>query len=88
MSNTQTPSHYPEWCEKPFNLTLEEITDPYQVISDFCWEYSPAEARLRLKDWYAASLSDEVADSKSIFAIYENVEKLIEAVYLIHLQKS
>lgn len=81
MNNTT----YPDWYEKPFNLTPEEISDPSQVLSNFCWQYSPAEVRVKLKDWYAASLSDEAADNKSIFTIYESVEKLIEAVYLINV---
>jgi outer membrane biogenesis lipoprotein LolB len=82
MNNTIT---YPDWCEKPFNLTPEEISDPSQVLSNFCWQYSPAEVRLKLKDWYAASLADEAADNRAIFTIYESVEKLIEAVYLINV---
>jgi hypothetical protein len=79
--NTTPP--IPEWLEKPFHLTPEEIRNPIKVLEEFCWEYSPTEVRMKLKDWYAASLSDEVANTKSIFTIYENVEKLIEAVYLI-----
>lgn len=79
--NTTPP--VPEWLEKPFHLSPEEIRNPLQVLEEFCWQYSPTEVRMKLKDWYAASLSDEVADAKSIFTIYENVEKLIEAVYLI-----
>lgn len=81
-----TPS-MPEWLEKPFHLSAEEIQNPTQVLEEFCWQYSPTEVRMKLKDWYAASLSDEVADTRSIFTTYENVEKLIEAVYLIQLQK-
>jgi hypothetical protein len=83
--NTTQPT--PAWLEKPFHLTAEEIQNPLQVLEEFCWQYSPTEVRMKLKDWYAASLSDDVADTKSIFTTYENVEKLIEAVYLLQMQQ-
>ncbi|SEW51212.1 hypothetical protein [Chitinophaga arvensicola] len=78
----------PAWHQQTYCLTPEEISNPVEVLTTFCWEYSPSEIRTKLKDWYAASLSDEEADSKSIFVVYENIEKLIEAVYLINAQNS
>lgn len=81
--NTNT-SLYPSWHEQPHTLTLNEISNPATVIEEFCWQYSVSEARLILKEWYAASLSDEAADTRNIFTFYETIEKLIEAIYVMN----
>lgn len=83
MKNTLSS---PEFLQKPFNLTVEKFSNPAKVLENFCCQYSPLEVRLKLKDWYAASLSDEHADTKTIFTIYEDIERVIEAVYLINNQ--
>jgi hypothetical protein len=81
-----TDANYPEWYNQPFNLTLDELSDPLGVIQDFCWQYSLCEVRNSLKEWYAASLSDEAANCMMIFTIYTDIERLINAVYLINTQ--
>ncbi|SHL89394.1 hypothetical protein SAMN05444266_105382 [Chitinophaga jiangningensis] len=81
MENIAT---YPEWHQLPFSLTNAELINPKEVVEEFCWQFSLSEIRTLLKEWYAASLSDDVADSKSIFITYTALEKLIEAIYQIN----
>ncbi|MGO4294728.1 hypothetical protein [Chitinophaga sp. RAB17] len=77
---------YPEWYNQPFNLTINELSNPLGVIRDFCWQYSLSEIRSSLKEWYAASLSDEAANTMMIFTMYTDVERLISAVHLLNNQ--
>nr|WP_295875926.1 hypothetical protein [uncultured Chitinophaga sp.] len=72
---------YPDWHYLPFNLTKEELSNPLEVIRDFCWEFSLPEIRSLLRDWYAASLCNEIADNQGIYITYTAIEKLLDAVY-------
>jgi hypothetical protein len=75
---------YPEWHSKPFRLTMDEMKYPQQVLADFCCEYPLADARPALWEWFTAALSDEYANTKSIVALYENIDRLIEAIHILN----
>jgi hypothetical protein len=72
----------------PRLLTLEEVNDPYKVLTEFFTSYSLEETRFDLKDWFHAALEDDIMSvsgkSSNLFSFYQNIEKLIEANYLIN----
>jgi hypothetical protein len=76
-------STYPAWHETPFRLTNEQLENPLSIIETFCWEYPLAEIRMVLWEWFVASTSDENANIRAIVTLYENLDKLIEAIHWI-----
>ncbi|MET7000936.1 hypothetical protein [Chitinophaga defluvii] len=75
---------YPEWHNKPFRLTIDQLRNPQQVLEAFCCEYPLAEVRSALWEWFTAALSDEHANMQSIVALYENIDRLIEVIHILN----
>lgn len=72
----------------PDNLNESELLNPYFVIRNVLNRYSLAEYRAHLYDWltYALSIkpSNEFVESSDLIAVYENLQKLYSALWLIH----
>lgn len=83
-----TKEEYLKHVKFPRLLSLEEINDPHQVIDEFFSFYSLPNIRDDLKKWYHAALEDDIiaASGKmsNLFSFYQNIEKLIEANYIIN----
>lgn len=75
----------------PRQLTWEEINDPHQVLTDFFSSYSLQSSRDDLKKWFHAALEDDIMSASgklsNLFSFYQNIERLIEATYLINNKK-
>lgn len=80
-------AEYPDWCRKPFKLTLVEIENPIEAIAEFFEAYSLQDVRICLKDWLLDALQAEEASAANHFWLYENIERLVEAVYVLYQQR-
>lgn len=78
---------YPKWHNKPFRLTSEEIEKPAKVLKDFCWEFAPGEVRLLLWELYVSSTKDKLSDRAINVVLYEHIDRLIEAVFVLYQGK-
>lgn len=74
---------YPEWCHKPFKLTLGEIKNPIEVLEEFCETYTLPDIREDLQTWLWYALDNEDIKGGHFFQLYQDIEKLIEAAYVI-----
>lgn len=74
---------YPEWTEKPFKLTLEEIENPQIVLDDFFSWYSLLEVRKNLRDILMNALTVEDAPASNHCFFWEQLERLTEAASVI-----
>ena len=74
-------------------LSKEKKGNPLIVLHDFCDAYHLHEVRKTLWDWLVTALGkphsiyDEAKERSNLFFFYENMEELIEAVYLLHQQQ-
>lgn len=59
------------------------MSDPQIVLEEFFEVYSLTDMRACLKQLLYDALTVSAADGKAHLAVYEDVEKLIEAVWLI-----
>lgn len=80
-------SQYPEWHDKPLRLTTAEMNDPHLVLEDFFQAYSLSDTRACLKELLEDALSAEDVNPMSHLHLYDHVEKLIEAAFLLHQKK-
>lgn len=69
-------------------LGKEEIENLYLVVNSFFAFYSRNEWRKELKQWQYYALTNEslcvVYDGKNMIIVYEHLEKLLEAAYLLY----
>lgn len=79
--------NYPEWHNQPLNLTIEELKDPFSVISAFFDCYKLSEARICLQQWLEDALQRKDVDVRNIFALHNNIVRLAEAAWLILQQQ-
>lgn len=81
--NQPTQAEWPDWHNNPLRLTLREINNPITVILDFFQSYHLPDIRFCLHNWLSDSLPKETLESKAHFSTYEDVEKLVEACWII-----
>ena len=74
-------------------LDQDKKDNPLLVLHEFCDSYHLQEVRKTLWEWLVTALGknhsiyDEAKERSNLFFFYENMEELIEAVYLLHQQK-
>lgn len=75
------------WLHFPEGLSKEELLDPYLVLESFFKDYNLPQYRAFLYQWLEKGLSRFAADSdmpaREIIRVYENLEKLYQAAWLI-----
>lgn len=82
-------SDYPSAELEPRNLSKEEISDPYLVISElFDYMHLP-QVREALWNWLKVSVTggfknESSNERQNLLGMYEKMAKVMEAVYLIH----
>lgn len=79
---------YPTWHNQPLNLTVSEIEDPKSVLEFFFTCYGLPDIRTSLKELLYDSLRAEGADVASHVSTHRDLEKLVEAVWVIHEQNN
>ncbi|MEI9807733.1 MAG: hypothetical protein WDO16_07575 [Bacteroidota bacterium] len=78
---------------QPIRLTEEQKKDPEKVFSVFFSDFDLYEIRERLAEWLECGLTsdnDEYAEANqrgSLLTMYERLEELIEAAYILSKQK-
>lgn len=80
----QIMTQYPEWHYKPLRLTVAEIEAPQSVIGQFFECYTLPQIRACLKEMAFDAICMDDNDAPSHFTTQDDVEKLIEAAWLIH----
>lgn len=83
---TRLKEQYPAWHEQPLQLTASEIDNPYSVLLFYFTRYSLIGSRACLKELLHDALCADGVDAPSHVTIHEDIEKLIEAAWLIHEQ--
>jgi hypothetical protein len=82
-------SDYPAWELQPRKLSPDEVQDPNVVISQlFDFMHLP-QVRQALWDWFKLTVTGQYKNEKAsekanLIMLYEKLEKLIEAVHIIH----
>lgn len=69
-------------------ITPDEIKDPQKVLEEFFLTYHPEECRIELWKWLRLTIGGDFGDLESnergnLICFYENLQRLIEAVYLL-----
>ena len=75
---------YPEWHNYPLRLTIPEIKKPAKVIKSFFESYSLPSIRACLREWLEDSLTDPESLVREHLYTYNDVERLVEAVFVLH----
>lgn len=76
---------YPNWHEKPFRLSYSEIEKPYLVFEEFFERYDLENIRTELKEMLTDALADMMHDDPTMYVgLYDNLEKLVEACYVLY----
>ena len=77
---------YPVWNEQPIQLTASEIDNPYSVFLFYFTRYSLIGSRACLKELLHDALCADGVDAPGHVTLHEDIEKLVEAAWLIHEQ--
>ena len=76
------------WRDYPHNLTDEELLNPFIVIQLCFSTYSLPGYRAHLYEWLeyglSSSAADEFIETRDLVTIYENLQKLYSAAWLIY----
>jgi hypothetical protein len=77
---------------QPRKLSKEEIENPDEVIHEFFTFAHLPDIRQALWEWLKLTVSgnfhrQSCADKSNLIYLYEQVEKLMEAVHIIHQMK-
>ena len=80
----QLLTKYPEWHSQPLRLSVKEMRHPQKVINEFFGCYSLPDIRACLKHFFEDAIISAESSAADHFTTYEHLEKLVEAVYLIH----
>lgn len=75
-------SNLPTYHNQPLKLTSDQIENPFNVVKEFFISYHLPDIRDSLKNWFEDSLHQE--DSKEHYHAFTQVEKLIEACWVIN----
>lgn len=80
------------WRDYPQNLTDEELLNPYPTIQICFNTYSLLGYKSHLYEWLEFGLSsssaDEFIETRDLVTIYENLQKLYSAAWLIYQRNS
>lgn len=77
---------YPDYHENSLSLSIAEIEDPRSVLSYFFTCYDLPDIRACLKDLLHDAIRAENADRSSHVVLHQDLEKLVEASWLIYHQ--
>lgn len=77
---------YPDYHEQPLVLSIAEIEDPRSVLSYFFTCYDLPDIRTRLKNLLHDAIRAEKVDGSSHVLLHLDLEKLVEASWLIYHQ--
>lgn len=74
-------------------LNAEEIHDPYAVLGQFFSTYHLKDLREVLWEWLSSALGNNGSyetrlDRSNLLFLYESLEKMAEAAYVIHRRSS
>lgn len=81
-------AEYPLWHEQPLNLTISEIENPRSVLSLFFRRYNLPNIRACLKEFLHDALRADGVDAPGHVIAHQDIERLIEAAWLIYQQKA
>lgn len=81
-------TEYPEWHGNPLRLSIAEIEAPYRVLDHFFECYTLPQIRVCLQELVYDSLRAEDTGAASHVTTREDVEKLVEAAWIICQQKA
>lgn len=77
---------FPIWHQQPLGLTKAEIQGPLSVLSSFFMRYSLPQFRGRLKKLLDDALCADGVDAPTHKQTSKDLEKLVEASWLVHTQ--
>ncbi|MCA6440873.1 MAG: hypothetical protein IM584_05045 [Chitinophagaceae bacterium] len=77
---------YPAYHEKPLSLSIAEIDDPRSVLSYFFTCYDLPDLRACLKEFLHDAVKSDSIDASSHIILQQDLEKLVEASWLIYKQ--
>ena len=77
------PEEFPEWHNNPLRLTIAEMKEPLKVISDFFDFYDIQQFRFDFKEMLHASFHSTGGRDAHFVHLYDLIEKLVEANWLI-----
>jgi len=83
---TRLKEQYPAWHEQPMQLTSCELENPFSVLLFYFTRYSLIGSRACLKELLHDALCADGVDAPGHVTIHEDIEKLVEAAWLIHEQ--
>lgn len=78
---------FPEWHLNPLRLSIAEIEAPSSVFDHFFECYTLPQIRACLQELVYDSLCAEGTDAPSHVTTQEDIEKLVEAAWIIHQQQ-
>lgn len=81
--NKRILSNWPAWHQRPFRLTCNEINNPHHILKEFFTWYTLSDIRLCLKEWLTDALRAEDVEALEYVTLHDNIEKLIEAAWVI-----
>ncbi len=84
----QLLKEYPEWHHNPLRLSIAEIEAPYLVLNHFFECYTLPQIRACLQELVYDSLRAEDTDAPSHVTTHEDIEKLVEAAWVILKQNN
>ncbi|WP_256012787.1 hypothetical protein [Desertivirga xinjiangensis] len=70
----------------PYHLTWKELNDPISVLQDFPENWDLATCRMFLKKHQVEPRHFTVIDAEELKHFLEDLEKLMEAVYVLNMQ--
>lgn len=75
---------WPSWHQNPLRLSIEEIEHPSTTLTHFFQTYHLPDIRSCLNNWLQDALAKETVEAKEHVSTHREVEKLVEAAWLIH----
>ncbi|MCD8739690.1 HEPN domain-containing protein [Mucilaginibacter roseus] len=85
--NAQLQLEQLSWIDYPVYLSEEEVINPYLAIAHFFKAYTVGQYGELLREWLETALStsaaDETLEASDIIYVYENLQKLYEAAWVI-----
>jgi hypothetical protein len=80
------------WLHYPELLSQDELINPLTILENFFVSFSLPEYRVHLGDWLDTGLSfksgNEFMDAADVIAIYDNLQKLYGAAWLLYQRLS
>lgn len=77
---------YPAYHEQPLTLSISEINDPRSVLAQFFTCYDLSDIRVCLKELIHDALKADSIDASRQVLLQQDLEKLVEASWLIYHQ--